>query len=485
MPQPMQPQEIRNLGIYGVIRESEVDSHLTPDGAVLEAKNVHFDRKGAVTMRLGMANLGSTVSVGNACIGLHNVQSATLIAGFVNTIYTYSGSAWGANLTLSVSNSKLRFADFAGRTIMVSGSADSIQAWSGSADGASYWDHTGNPINPQQLNNNSIKPQFVEVYKSRVYVAGDSTYPDRLYFSSVISSAGNIAWTPSTDYVDINPNDGEHISALRRFSLELDVFKPNAIYRFRTTGVDPDVLVKVGTRSPESIVEGKRGLYFHHDTGFYRYDGGYPMEISRAISDFVDAIPYSQFSSISAWKDQDHIHWFVGDVTVNEAILENVTWKNVVLRYTESSDIWTIYSYANGIKRGVTFNNGTTLARAVGTDHGLVATLNSGYSDLGEPIRYSMVTKWYEWEGIATRKSIQQIISLCEKAQATTLMYQIDDESAFRSIGQMTKFIVDFESLDIRCHRIRFKVSGVNSLEPFVFLGLQVTQGINEGIIHE
>jgi hypothetical protein len=481
--------------VYGVIRQAEVDDILIPDGAVTEAINVHFDRKGATTSRLGVTAIGATVVAGYFNVGLFNVQSNTMIAAFdqagsVRIYHLQPSNVWGSTLSGLTSSARVRFVDFAGRTVVVNGTYDSIRVWNGS--NATGWVSTGNPINPQQfasdasVNTQTLRASFIEVYKSRVYLAGDATSPDRLFFSSVISSAGNLAWTPSTDYVDINPSDGENITGLKRFSLELLVFKPNYIYRFRTSGVDPDPLIKIGTRSQESVVEGKKGMYFHHDTGLYRYSGGYPKEISRPIIDFIDNIPYTKRSKIYGWRDQDHIYWSIGNITLPETS-GNVTWSNVVLRFTENSEVWTVYSYSNDITGGVDFNNQTTLTRVVGLDNGVIATFNNGNTDLGEPIKYRVSTKWYEWSGIASRKVLLRMQAISEKAQGGQVHYQVDEDPAWKPIpgGQVKKFLNFFEPLSINFHRIRFKLTGVSRVEPAIFLGFEVALGLDEGIIKE
>ena len=477
------PQEIRNIGIYGIIRESEVDSHLIPEGACIEAVSVHFDKKGAATLRPGIAALGATVSAGYSCVGMHNAFASTMLVVFSdgtnNDIYRYNGSAWAKSLEDDTAGSKTRFVDFAGRTVRLNGIDGSVRVWDGStAAPVTSWAYTGNPINPQSLSNNSIKPKYGDIYKNKVYFIGDPTKPNRLYFSSVITSAGNITWTPSTDYVDFYPDDGEDASGLKRYSLELLVFKPNYIYRFRTSATDPDPLIKIGTRSNESIIEGKKGLYFHHETGFYKYTGAYPTEISRPISDIVDAIPLSYMDDITSWKDNDHIYWSVGNLTI-----EGNVWKNIVLRYTESSEIWTVYSYADGITWGSIFNNGTSITRTVGNDDGVVATFNSGNTDLGQPIPYRLISKWYEWDGIENKKIIQKFIGICEKAQGSKLMYQVDDKLAWEDLGQLKKYLNYFEPSNIEFHRIRIKLTGVSSSEAFIWRGLKIIEGINEGVI--
>jgi hypothetical protein len=496
MSEPLKPLSINKLGIYGVMRENEVDSSLIPDGAVTDSVNFQFDRKGASTVRLGLTALGSTVLTARPSVGLFNAQSGTALAVFSNgssaTIYSFSSGAWAVSLDGGTASVAIRFVDFASYTIAInfmSNTYTSMRFWN--AGSSRHWHASGSPINPQNMWGYS--PQFGQVYKSRVYLFSDTTpggsgavasNKSRLFFSSVISSTGSITWTPASDWVDINPGDGEDGSGLKRYSLELLCFKPNYIYRFKTSGVDPDPLVKVGTRSNESIVEGKRGLYFHHDSGFYQYTGSYPTEISRPISDIVDSIPFSQYASIVGWNDNDHIYWSIGNVTVQES-KEAVTIKNCVVRYTESSQVWTYYSYPSDLRRGMTYNNGSTLTRLVATDYGVVATQNSGNSDLGEPIKYRMRTKWYNFGSNITSKTIEELVGVCEKAQASELMYRTDENLEWKTIGELKRFINPFTNKKIKFHRIKFQVTGMSRNEPPVFLGIEVVKGLNEGLIKE
>ena len=480
---------VRNIGVYGLIRQSAVDDNLTPDGAVVEAINVSFDRIGAVQSRPGLTAIGSSVSAGNPAIGLHNAQSSTALAVFIasgsSTVYHLASGAWAA-IAAGTGAGVIRFVDFANRTVFFGPSERSVRVYSGS----NFDTNSGDPINPQSLwyvngniNTGYIRPQFGEVYKSRIYFSGDNTYTgfsSRIWFSAVISSSGVITWSPSTDYVDINPADGENISALKRFSLELLIFKPNYTYRFRTSGVDPDPLIRVGTRSQESVVEGKRGLYFHHDTGFYRYSGGYPEEISRAVSDIVKAIPFGSYGSIAGWKDDDHIYYDLnGDITVADP-QGNQTWKNAVLRYTESSDLWTLYSYSNKIRRGSPFITGTSSSIMVGLDNGVVAEFNKGQTDLGQPIKYRVVTKWYEPSGIENRNEIEEMCAIAEKGRGAQLFYQIDNYQAPISLATSLDSLITYLKKTNKFHRIRFILQGMISHESVVFNGVEIYKGTYE-----
>lgn len=487
MPTPLELKKVMNLGVYGLIRPATVDDNLIPEGAVTESLNFTFDRVGAAAVRPGLTALGATVLADRPCVGMWNAQGGTAIAVFSNgsssTIYSFNGSAWSLSLDGGTASVRIRFVDFGSYTIAVNfaqNTYSSIRFWNASS--TRHWHFTGTPINPQNMW--GYTPQLVEVFKSRIYLAGDTSREgnaSRLYFSSVISSAGNITWAPTVDYVDINPGDGEGITGLKRFAQELLVFKPNAIYRFRTSSVDPDPQIRVGTRSHESIVEGERGVYFHHDSGFYRYSGGYPVKISEPIRDIVEAIPFSQYDDIIAWKDNNHIYFAIGNVTVTEEGLSQ-TWKNCVCRYTESSDVWTFYSYPSDIRRAVAYITGGQSTLLVGLDNGVVSAANTGTTDNGEPIKYRLRTKWYEWSDIVTRKTINEMALVAHKAMGMEFAYQIDEDTAWNQIGEAKKFINFFSSLSIRFHRIRFQLRGMSRFEAPVFKAFAVTRGVNEEI---
>lgn len=487
MATPLEPKRIGGLGVYGLVRPAAVDDSLIPDEAVTESINTHFDRRGVVTVRPGLTGLNSTVASTVPCYGLHNAQSGTALAVFSTAIFSNNGSGWAVTLDGGTASVRVRFVDFGSYTIALNynyNTYTSMRFWN--AGSSRHWHYTGRPINPHNMW--GYAPQYGEVFKSRVYLFGDTSdqsNSSRLFFSSVISSTGIITWSPNVDYVDINPGDGEPGTGLKRYSLELLCLKPNYIYRFKTTGVDPDPLIKVGTRSNESVVEGARGLYFHHDSGFYRYTGAYPEKISAPIQDIVEAIPFSQFGTIEGWNDDNHIYWSVGDLSVSES-KETTTIKNAVLRYTESDDVWTVYSYASDVRAGIMYTRGTTRSRLVGLDNGVVATQNSGTTDLGEPIQFRVRTKWLEFGNIADTKHIEELVAVCDKASDTTLMYQTDENDEWHTFkkygGALRKLINVFDRLDVEFNRIRFLVTGSSRFEAPIFREIQIVKGQNLGI---
>jgi hypothetical protein len=495
---------LENMGVYGVIRQAEVDDNLIPKEAVVEAVNVNFDRKGAVQKRNGLTKFGNaavfkagTGTTSRAyCYGLCNVVFSTSSSYFPLAVFTQSGSqsiyvyqsgSWGITLSGDSSYKPTRFLNFNNNLIRVNGANDML-VWTGGGT----WIASGGQINPDNMA--SYDTNLLEAYKSKVYTAGDANHPNRLYFSSVISSTGAIDWTPTEDYIDINPSDGDIITALKRYGTELLVFKTRYIYRFKSSGIDPDPLISVGVENPEDIIEGKSGLYFldKANQAVFKYNGGTPEEISRPISDLLTGL-YLKNGVGTCWKDNDHIYWSLGSQTINGKTITGFT-----IRYTESSNIWTTYSYPFGASRTTDYwnedswNSKTVLigTSAINTVY-IYSTSTTANIDPekpiapnGEiPISYHFITKWYDFGSIEDRKVIKRMVGVCEKAQGSKIYYQKDDDVGWTEMGQLRKYMTDFDQLNIRFHRIRFKINGVSDKDTFIFKGFQITDYDNEGPI--
>lgn len=469
-------------------RIGKVSDYLLPDAAVTTAKNVHFDNIGKVKLRDGVTLIGSQISDNYACLGLYYFQSSTaaysqLLAVFSdgtnNDVYYNNSGTWTKTLEDDTKDLKTRFTTFLDQVIRVNGT-DNATAWDGNA---SWSQNTGTGANDLNLDDmDSYDCSLIETFKNRVYMAGWSTVPDRLFYSIVATSDPYITFAPTSDYVDINPNDGDNLTALKRYALDLLCFKNRFMYRYRgISGVDPEPLIKVGTPSQEAIVEAKNGVYFFSEVpAIYRYTGSYPIEVSRPVADFLEAIPSTYFATVSSWveADGDHICFSIGDVTVG-----GVSWTNVVVRYTISSDVWTVYSYATELRRGCIWDNATNNVAVGGDDDGNVFTLNSGLTDNTAAIQYELITKYYELGLMMETKVINKMSAICEDAQGGLLAFQVDDEAVWHTIGQLRKYINIFKNLDIKGHKIRFKLFGTSKVAPFIFEGFELLEGLNRGVI--
>ncbi len=270
------------------------------------------------------------------------------------------------------------------------------------------------------------------------------------------------------------------------------VFKTNRLYRVFDIGqTDPDPYYAVGTSSQESIVETKAGVYFHHASGFYQYNiYGVVQEVSRPIWDIVRAIPSSYYESIAGWleADGDHVCWSVGTVTY-----QGTTYTNLVVRYTISTQTWTHYTYPTAmlcaIKRQPFYTDGTTQYALAGDNNGNVFKMNTGLTDNATPIPYSLIHRWDNIDGLlSTRKNIQVGNFTNYRGSGSSVAFQTeeDDPDALTSwkkkIGALTGNSTGFNSMNIKARKVRFRVFGESTGEPFIYNGYELLDVTNEFI---
>jgi len=460
----------------GVVRSAQLSDTVAPEDSVQIAVNFTFDRIGSLTSRKGITQFapapagGPIISLGKYAQNASTVRR--VLAQIGNTIYAWNGTTWTSVRTLANTN-KARYSQFLNLTYMCNGATgDNIATYDGTTFGTT--------------NVGSLpKLDFINAgFEGRIW--GADAALDRVYHTDVVTTGGVI--TGGTDYIEkLSPQDGDQITALWRAPRALLVFKYNHIYRiYGATSVDPYPAYNVGTFSQESIIEAKDGIYFHHSSGFYKfmYDGQ-PQEISRRISDFVKAIPRANYEKISGiWDGQDAVTWFIGDVTV-----EGARYKNCAVRYTISTQVWTIYDYTgadNNATATVLYADGTIITPLAGMVSGKVCNLEDGKTDLGENIYVEMITRWISFtDSFMSVKEITGFGVHHENGAGLTLQYQIDKDvpDKWEDIGTLDEEYVTMFPNDgtDNFNRIRFRIKGVSSGVPVIINGIEILTLKEEG----
>lgn len=479
MQTPLAPV-VRDKLNSGLITESAVAENSYPLDACTEAINWNFDVLGRATLRSGTTLVGNTLS-GNL-LGLYNFRDSgsgtnnRLIAVNGSSVYYLGAASTWTSIRSVTASLKARFSTFLDYVFMVNGT-DATAIWDGSS--STSFLTTGNA-------SGAPTGKFIDNYRARMWIAGNSTYPDRLYYSSVPSAVTTpvITWDTSVttgQWIDISPSDGENITALHRTKNALLVFKNNHIYNvYSINQTDPDAKFNVGTYSQESVVETKNGVYFHHPTGFYRYDGDV-QEISRPIIDIVQAVTLTNYSKVCGYLEQDgdHVCWAVGSVTY-----KGITYSNMVVRYTISTQTWAHYQYPTQHLVSSPYNDGSTIFTVVGDDSGNVLKINTGNTDNTTPLSYSIITAWDDIDGAkSTRKIINNMLFMQKGASGSKISYQIPGDILndwSKGIGQMRSSNSGFSDLAIGGAKFRFKISGSSTGEPMAYEGYEILKGLSE-----
>ncbi len=275
-------------------------------------------------------------------------------------VYNWEGTPWVVRRTGLKTNSKARFTQYLNRIWMVNGNqliGDPVET----SDGGNF-DTTLVPTN--------FPPgDYIQAgFEGRVWVADKIN--DVVYFTDIVQftppDTYTLTFDATTNFIkNFSPQNGQTITGLFTTPRALLLFKEDTIYRiYGAFSVDSYPAYNVGTYSQESIVQTKTGLFFHHSSGFYQFNyDSQPVEISRRVIDFIQAIPRSYYPEVKGiYNGFDAVEWHVGPLTV-----EGVYYECCVMRYTISTQVWTIYDYkGNEITALILFNDGTTINMIVG-----------------------------------------------------------------------------------------------------------------------
>ena len=470
----------------GIIRSAQLSDHVSPENSVQLAVNLHFDTIGSATTRLGIATYATTLAGSIKAFGTLNSQASAdkfLFAQVGATIQALNSTAgtWAQVRSSLTGSGKARFSQFLNRTWMVNGNAGDVPMTS-----------NGGAFATTDVPATFPKADFIEAgYDGRVWVADASN--DILYYTDIVQSTDGTSYvTPLTFDLAVNfistfsPQDGESITGLFRVPKALLLFKQNHIYRiYSISNVDPYPAYNVGTFSQESIVQGKDGIYFHHSSGFYKFNyDGQPTEISRRVTDFIKAIPRASYENVvGVYDGQDAVKWSVGAITV-----DGVAYTNCQMRYSISTQVWTIYDFgATSITALIRYDNGTIIEQVAGTSGGLVGKLDSGFTDFGGKIAYDLIDRWRSFtDMVSSSKSISGLAAITHGGVGALMQYQTDSmiDNKWKDIGNIestyTTLFPNVETKDF--NEIRFRTKGFSSGEPKVFEGIEILSLQDKGV---
>lgn len=422
---------------------------------------------------------GDTLNVGNAAMfqSLGDVvEGRWLYAGHGDEVSNWDGATWTVRRSGLAQVSKPRFSQYLNYIWMVNGNEFLGGNSVATSDGGDF----GTDLVPEDF----PAGDFIHAgFEGRVWVVNKTL--GIIYYTDIVQfippSTFVLTFNPDVNFIsNLTPQTGQSITGLYRVPRALLVFTEDSIYRiYGATSVDAYPAYNVGTFSQESIVETKTGIFFHHSSGFYQFDyGSQPVEISRRIIDFVKAIPRSYYPEVKGVYDNfDCVEWDIGPVTV-----EGVAYASCVLRYTISTQVWTIYDYSSNLIRAmISYDDGTDLVHLMGTSVGKVGAMDVGYDDFGAPFYFEFIDRWRGFtEMYYQTKSISGFNVYSENAAGANLSYQKQKSgpNAWQSLMTVTDQNNSLspntgtEDFDV----IRLRLTGNTSGTPVVVHGIEITQ---------
>lgn len=239
------------------------------------------------------------------------------------------------------------------------------------------------------------KVKHVELHYDRVWGAGDSSFPDRLYFSTAgVNGADPDDWTAPIEegeanmhggYEDIPTWDGGKIIGLKVVFNDLLVFKNRQV--FKIFGSYPGNYTKVqlfnsnGAIADRSIVTTPKGALFLNTDGIYMYGGANVTLISDRIKDIIKNLNQSAIGSSTGI-------YFNGKYYL--AVPEGNTYNSTILVYNLNTNVFSPPIRGVNVNQFVEFNNQLLYV----TNNGTLCQLETGTNFDGTSIStyYETVT---------------------------------------------------------------------------------------------
>lgn len=403
------------------------------------------------------------------------VDGEWLYAGHGDEVSNTPGTTWTSRRSGLAQVSKPRFAQYLNYLWMVNGN----EQLGGDPVATSNGGNFGTDLVPD-----GFPPgDFINAgFEGRVWVANKTL--GIIYYTDIVQfvppATYTLTYNGEVNFISsLSPQTGQQFTALFEVPRALLVFTEDTITRiYGATSVDAYAAYNVGTYSQESIIKTKTGIFFHHSSGFYQFDyGSQPVEVSRRIIDFVKAIPRSYYENITGVYDGfDNVEWSVGPVTV-----EGVVFANCVVRYTISTQVWTIYDYSKVITAMIFYDDGTTLNHLMGTSLGLTGSMDVGFADFGDPFYFEYIDRWRSFTDMYyLTKQISGISVYSENAAGANVSYQIQKSgpNAWKPIGTIdeknTSIMPNSDTDDFDVLRLR--VAGNTSGVQVVIHGIEITQ---------
>lgn len=473
----------------GVIMEGVLSHYVSPKTAISYAENMHNDTAGLMTTRRGLKVTGTAPAARakNCVMWADSTTPSTAYIvwqeGTTFKVQDILGTAGVTSYATRFGPNKAHFDTTGGYVFMASSEAG---------------------IQPRYIVNNIVtapavlpNTHFPDVdlisvgFGGRMWAADSKSASTRLYYSDILVSPlyNTTSANPPLNIL-IPAQAGDRITGFAKTNNILFVFTHNNIFRVYAGGSSDSVPVaNVGTFSQDAIVKTKLGYFFYHPSGVFKIaESGQPQEVSVKIRDIIQQIPDANQSDVFGWADDDHAYWSIGKLPSRS------TTNNYIIRYTLSTQVWTIYAVSSVsgalvptcaasnnfsdtaitsddiYPSSIVFADDTTNFYKGTFNVFLPENINSDVNnDFGvSPIYVEYQTNWWTFDQIGVpethEKRANGLFVPSENGAGLKVAYQIDTDkpNVWREIGVLgTNYITAFNSWQSEeFNRIKFRIYG-------------------------
>ena len=273
-----------------------------------------------------------------------------------------------------------------------------------------------------------VPPQhsIKQVAENRQYIAGNTTYPWRLYFSKVSDGVGYHESIPSGNFRDFGKGDGDYITALGFMSPRILIvgFK-NSIWaldaRSPKTSDRQKISNGIGIANHKAFVVIGGVLFFVSDSD--KHKGMFAWTIGEdepkhlaGIDDTFQSLLVSRLDQASCiyYAPDDNRHQWWTSVTKSSISTANDT----ILVYDHMLNSWTIYNIPANILGQV--EESSIIEPFIG-NQGYEAKADDGTTDNGTAISSTLDTKHYDFGATGQKKKLRFVDYIARKIDTSAV----------------------------------------------------------------
>lgn len=384
-----------------------LNSHASPttvgDNDITNCQNVFYDLDGALVARDGITKV-----LTNA-IGANAITSQTRYYKNDGTtrhhVFFYNQTMYRVN---SASQTSIDATAYTAGSVFTFVTFNNVLYWCNGVEAPREWDGTTNAAM-------SGSPPTAKYYTGsttarRLFAAGDTSNPYRLYFSAL----GNPEdWTTANDagFIDVVTDDGEPIMGIKEINGVLAIFKKSSTHIL--SGADPQsftlrqVNSEVGCIAPYSIAASDRELFFlSNKQDFYGFNGTVLRNISKKITTTIASMVQAQLVNCQA---QTYRNRYIAAVTSTGTTNDTLLDYNYII---SKEGAWTKHS---GISvASMTTFHGENGELYTGDYAGNLHQFNSGTTDNGTAIVAWADTPWHYGKEPERRKKYKRTYVVAE-----------------------------------------------------------------------
>lgn len=253
-------------------------------------------------------------AVATALIALSNIGPNDVSVTKSGTVYTvtFTGALAGTNVETMTANGSSLSGSGSSATVatIITGRTEGPIYGMNGTNTPQFWDGTSASTSDWTANIGTVPTgtKLLLYHMDRLWASGDPNYPGRIWATGISDEAIPVPdpcnW--DTDYIDnVEPSDGQNITALGKIGPYLLVFKERKTYVLSDpfSGQYRTISSTVGCDAPRSVVETTNGtIFLSEDLGVCITDGSQIRPLSDKIKPLLQEIAnaYPGFLSKSA-----------------------------------------------------------------------------------------------------------------------------------------------------------------------------------------